>query len=110
MPLSCWAGHRTPDQAARLRLAVITSALKRARRRHVEDRAHQLRKILKTPELRQPPVLQSAYAAVVASEVAIIGALNVQIDRLGAVVGNILGTPRVSVGQGTAFWGRSCCG
>jgi hypothetical protein len=35
-------------------------------------------------------VLQSAYAAVVASEVAIIAALNNQIDRLGTVVGDHL--------------------
>jgi len=83
-----------PDQASRLSLAVITAALKRARRRHVEDRAHQLRNIGKAPQLRQPPVLQSAYAAVVASEVAIISALNDQIDRLGAVVGEHFGRHR----------------
>ena len=73
---------------------MITAALKRARRRHVEDRAHQLRNIGKAPQLRQPPVLQSAYAAVVASEVAIISALNDQIDRLGAVVGEHFGRRR----------------
>jgi transposase len=83
-----------PDQASRLSLAVITAALKRARRRHVEDRAHQLRNIGKAPQLRQPPVLQSAYAAVVASEVAIISALNDQIDRLGVVVGEHFGRHR----------------
>ena len=38
--------------------------------------------------------LQSAYAAVVASEVAIITALNTQIDRLGAVVGEHFGRHR----------------
>ena len=50
--------------------------------------------MLRAQELRQPPVLQSAYAAVVASEVAIIGALNVQIDRLGAVVAEHFGRHR----------------
>ena len=50
--------------------------------------------MLRAQELRQPPVLQSAYAAVVASEVAIIGALNVQIDRLGAVVAEHFGQHR----------------
>ena len=75
-----------PDQAARLSTTVITAALKRARRRRVDERAQRLKNIFAAPELRQPLVLQSAYAAVVASEVAVITALNVQIDRLGAVV------------------------
>ena len=83
-----------PDQAARLSTTVIIAALKRARRRRVEDRAQQLRNILRAPELRQPAVLQNAYAAVVASEVAIITALNTQIDRLGAVVGEHFGRHR----------------
>jgi transposase len=83
-----------PDQAARLSPTVITSALKHARRRRVQDRAQRLRNILQAPELRQLPVLQSAYAAVVASEVAIISALNDQIDRLGAVVGEHFGRHR----------------
>jgi transposase len=83
-----------PDQAARLSLAVITAALRRARRRHIEDRANELHTMLAAQELRQPPVLQDAYAAVVASEVAIITTLNVQIDRLGAVVGEHFGRHR----------------
>ena len=83
-----------PDQAARLSKTVIIAALKRARRRRVEDRAQRLRNILRAPELRQPPALQNAYAAVVASEVAIITALNTQIDRLGAVVGEHFGRHR----------------
>jgi transposase len=83
-----------PDQAARLSLSVITAALKRAHRRHVEDRAHDLREVLRAQQLRQPPVLQEAYAAVVASEVAIIGALNAQIDRLGEVVAEHFGRHR----------------
>ena len=56
--------------------------------------AQQLQNILRAPELRQPPALQNAYAAVVASEVAIITALNTQIDRLGAVVGEHFGRHR----------------
>ena len=54
-----------PDQAARLSKTAIGAALKRARRRRVEDRARRLQNILRAPELRQPPALQSAYAAVV---------------------------------------------
>ena len=83
-----------PDQAARLTKTVIAAALTRARRRRVEDRTRELRTIFGAPELRQPPALQSAYAAVVASEVAIITALSTQIDRLGAVVGEHFGRHR----------------
>jgi len=83
-----------PDQATRLSIAVITTALKRARRRNVEDRAQQLWALLRAQELRQPPVLQTAYAAVVASEVAVITALNIQIDRLGAVMADHFGRHR----------------
>ncbi len=83
-----------PDQAARLSTTMISAALKRARRRRVDERAHRLKNIFKAPELRQPLVLQSAYAAVVASEVAVITALNVQVDRLGAVVGEHFGRHR----------------
>ena len=50
--------------------------------------------MLRAPELRQPPAVQAAYAAIVASEVAIITALNTQIDRLGAVVAEHFGRHR----------------
>jgi transposase len=83
-----------PDQAARLSLAVITSALNRAHRRNVADRAQQLRDLLRAQQLRQAPVLQDAYAAVVGSEVAIVAALNTQIERLGAVVAEHFGRHR----------------
>jgi transposase len=83
-----------PDQAARLSHTTITAALRKARRRHLEDRAHELQRLLRTQGLRQPPVLQDAYAAVVASEVAVIATLNVQIERLGAVVGEHFGRHR----------------
>jgi transposase len=83
-----------PDQAARLSRTTIETALKKARRRHVETRAHDLLDLLRTQQLRQPPVLQDAYAAVAASEVAVIATLNVQIDRLGAVVHEHFGRHR----------------
>jgi transposase len=83
-----------PDQAARLSRGVITTALKKARRRHVEERAEELLKLLGTQELRQPPVLQNAYAAITASEVAVITTLNTQIERLGEVVGEHFGRHR----------------
>jgi transposase len=53
-----------------------------------------LRDLLRAQQLRQTPVLQDAYAAVVGSEVAIVAALNTQIDRLGAVVAEHFGRHR----------------
>jgi transposase len=75
-----------PDQAARLTTSRIGAALRRAHRRDVAAKTAQLQEILGADELRQPPVIQSAYAVIVTSEVAIIEALNTQIDQLGAVV------------------------
>lgn len=83
-----------PDRAARLTRATLTAALRGARRRHVEDRAQELLELLGTQELRQPPALQAAYAAVVASEVAVLVTLNLQIERLGAVVAEHFGRHR----------------
>ena len=83
-----------PDQAARLSVSTITAVLKKARRRNIAGRVEELRRVLGAPEFRQPPVLQSAYAAVVVSEVGVIAALNVQIERLGAVVGEHFGRHR----------------
>jgi transposase len=59
------------------------AALRRASRRDVEDKTAQLPAILRAEQLPQPPVIQSAYAAIVTSQVAIIEALNAQIDQLG---------------------------
>jgi hypothetical protein len=83
-----------PDQAARLSIATITAALSRARRRHIQGRATKLCEVRGAQQLRQPPVLRDAYAAVVASEVAIITELNNQIDRLEAVMGAHVGRHR----------------
>ena len=79
-----------PDQAARLSIASITAALSRAPRHNIESRAPQRRDVLAVQDLRQPPVLQDAYATVFTSEVAIIAALKTQIDRLGVVVSDHL--------------------
>ena len=75
-----------PDQAAHLTKSRITTALRRANRRDIDAKTTHLQAILRADQLRQPPMIQSAYAAIVASEVAIIDALNTQIDQLGAVV------------------------
>jgi len=75
-----------PDKAARLTKARIGAALNRAHRRDVATKATELAAILREEQLRQPPDIQSAYEAVVSSEVAIIAALNTQIDQLSTVV------------------------
>jgi transposase len=75
-----------PDQAVQLTKSRITAALRRASRRGIDAKTTHLQAILAAEQLRQPPMIQSAYAAIVASEVAIIDALNTQIDQLGAVV------------------------
>jgi transposase len=80
-----------PDQAARLTKSRIVTALSRAHRRDITTKATELHAILIEDQLRQPPEVQSAYEAVVTSEVAIIAALNTQIDQLGKVVAAYFG-------------------
>ena len=46
-----------------------------------------LQEVLRAPALRQPPVVESAYASVVAGQLRIIAALNAQIAGLGEVMG-----------------------
>jgi transposase len=75
-----------PDKAARLTKSRMIAALSGARRHHVETKVNEIAAILREDQLRQPPAIQGAYEAVVSSEVAIIAALNTQIDQLGTVV------------------------
>jgi transposase len=79
---------RAPDPAAAARLsrAKITAALNRARRREVEAKAEALQAILRAPALRQPAVVESAYASIVASHVRLIAATITNIAELEAVV------------------------
>ncbi len=79
---------RAPDPAAAARLsrAKITAALNRARRRDVDLKAEALQAVLRAPALRQPAVVESAYASIVASQVRLIGATITNIAELEAVV------------------------
>ncbi|MEV5541699.1 IS110 family transposase [Saccharopolyspora shandongensis] len=78
-----------PDSAARLSRAQITAALKRARRRGVDQKAAALQAALRTEQLAQPAVLTAAYAATTRSLTAVISALNEEIVRLqGEVSGH----------------------
>ena len=75
-----------PDQAARLSRAKIIAALRRANRRDLAAKAARIQGILRAPALRQPAVVASAYATIVASQTRLIGALNSEIGELGEVV------------------------
>jgi transposase len=80
--------ERAPDpaRAARLSRSKITAALTRARRRDPEAKAAAIQAALRAPALRQDPVIEAAYAVIVASAVRLIAQLNNQITELQAVV------------------------
>ena len=80
-----------PETAARLSKARIGAALRQANRRNVEARAAEIRAVLQAPALRQPAPVQKAFAAITASEVRVIVALNTEIDALGEVVAEHFG-------------------
>ena len=92
--LELLAAAPDPDAAATLTKARIVAALKRAHRRNVEERATTMLQVLRAPELPLPAQVQQAYAAGIASQVAVIGVLNRQIDQLSVVVGDHFGRHR----------------
>ena len=75
-----------PDAAGRLSLARITRAVQRANRRDPAGKAARIQALLRAPALRQPAEVQTAYAAIVTSQVRLIGELDAQVSRLGEVV------------------------
>jgi hypothetical protein len=83
-----------PDRAARLSRAQIGAALRRANRRDVEAKTARLQELLRTAQLRQPPAVQAAYAAIVTTQVRLIATLNAEIDQLGQVVAEHFGRHR----------------
>jgi transposase len=80
-----------PSRAAALSRAKITAVLTRASRRDAAAKAQQIQAALRAPQRRQPPAVQDAYAAIVSSQVALIKALNAQIEELGEVVATHFG-------------------
>jgi hypothetical protein len=80
-----------PTRAAQLSRAKIAAALKRARRRDVEAKAEQIQAILRAQELRQPPVVERAYATIVASQVRLITAMLADVAQLEVLVGEGFG-------------------
>jgi transposase len=71
-----------PAQAARLTLAQISAALKRARRRDVAGKAAAIQAALRTGQLGQPEVVTAAYAASVQALIAVLTVLNAQVQAL----------------------------
>ena len=71
-----------PGGAARLTTARITTALKRAGRYRVAERAEKIRDALGAQHLGQPAVVTGAYAATVRAQVAILSTLNTEIATM----------------------------
>jgi transposase len=80
-----------PDRAAGLSKARISAALRRAKRRNIAIRTVEIQTALKAPPLRQPPVVQAAFAVIIAAEASVIATLNTEIARLGEVVAQYFG-------------------
>jgi transposase len=80
-----------PQRAAHLSKAKITAVLSRAHRRDAATKAAEIHRTLRAPQLRQPPAVQAAYAALVTTTVRLITELNRQINELGEVVADHFG-------------------
>jgi transposase len=72
----------TPAAAARLTLAQISAALKKARRRDIPAKAAAIQQTLRGEHLGQAEVVAAAYAATVRSTVAVLQVLNAEIKTL----------------------------
>jgi transposase len=83
-----------PDRAARLSRSQIAAALRRANRRHIDAKAAAVQQQLRADQLRQPAVVQAAYAAMVTAQVRLIAALNTEVEQLGQVVADHFGRHR----------------
>jgi len=71
-----------PARAARLTRAQVSAALKRARRRNIPGKATAILTALRGGHLGQPEAVTAAYAATVRALIAVITALNEQVDNL----------------------------
>jgi transposase len=75
---------RAPDpaSAARLTIPQISSALRRAHRRRIQEKANQIHHLLRTGHLGQPEVITAAYAVSVRALIAVLATLNEQVKAL----------------------------
>ncbi|MET8051540.1 IS110 family transposase [Streptosporangium sp. NPDC005286] len=83
-----------PESAAALSRSQIMAALKRARRRDVEDKAAAIQAVLRGEYLRRPGPVTAAYAVVVRSLAAVIATLNAEIKNLEEQVKECFGQAR----------------
>jgi len=85
--------RRAPDpaRAAKLTRSQVMAALRAARRHHLEAKTDALIAVLRTPALRQPAVVEGAYAAIVTGQVLLMMSLNEQIAGLQAVMAEHFG-------------------
>ena len=89
-PWSCWGRPPDPASAARLTVAQVTAALRRAGRRGgLEQRARDIQAALRAPHLAQPAAITEAYAASVRAQAAVITALNEQARIMEAKVSEL---------------------
>ena len=103
---SCWRKAPDPDTAARLSRRTIAAAYARANRATRPHAPTTLWRILRADELRQPGPIQASFAAITVSEVAIIAALNQQIEALGKVVADHFGQHPAAESSPAAGAGR----
>ncbi len=75
-----------PLAAAALTEQHVHQALQAARRRNVPTKAARVLQLLRTPGLRQPPLVEQAYASIVRSQVRLIAVLNTTIAEAAEVV------------------------
>jgi transposase len=80
-----------PTRADRLTRGQIAAALRRANRRDVEAKVDRIRQTLRAEQLHRSTAVESAYAAIVTGQVAILQTLNTQINQLGTVVADHFG-------------------
>jgi transposase len=71
-----------PARAAKLTRAQVSAALKRARRRGIADKTGAILVALRSEQLGQPAALTAAYAATARALIAVITALNEQVNAL----------------------------
>jgi transposase len=71
-----------PASAAKLTIAQISAALKRARRRNIGEKAAAIAAVLRAEHLGQPDVVTAAYAATTRAAVAVLSTLHEQVKAL----------------------------
>ena len=76
----------TPQRARQLSRSKIVAVLARGRRRDREAKAEAIQAALRAPALGQPAAIETAYAAIAATQVQLITTLNAQIPALEQVV------------------------